>query len=358
MHESGFVRARARMTVAVPPVWTMEPRESLLEQLDALVMRYLPPLRGVLVAHENQRYAKALGLIDADAAFAEAPAVFTAIVWRPQLGMRLQGTVTLSSPSHVSLLLHGTFNAAISASHLSSEWEFCHYEDEERDVSERSVGYWRHRRSHERLGGEAQTLEFTVISMTVANHMLSLHGSLLADPFSVPPPRPGSLEFELAVPESEEAEEAEVEAEIDGDTPHAPRRVRWDDSDSEEDAQAEAGLEDQVPQVSEAQEEEADEDDADADADADAEADAAAEAETEAHVPEDAMQVDEHKSKKRKKDADADEHSGDKVKKDKKDKEKKKDKKEKKDKEKKKDKKDKKEKKKELSGSKRKESTV
>lgn len=227
MHESGFVRAKARMTVSVPPLWAMEPQASLLEQIDALVMRYLPPLKGVLVAHENGHFAKSLGLIDADGAYASAPAVFNALVWRPQLGMRLAGSITLSSPSHVSLLLYGTFNAAISAPHLPlSEWEFCHYEDEAR-ADERSVGYWRHRRTHERLGGESQTLEFTVISMTIANHMLSLHGSLLPEPFSVPPPRPGSLEFEVAVPEaSEPAREPEHEE-------PAPRRVRWEDSDSE-----------------------------------------------------------------------------------------------------------------------------
>lgn len=203
----------------------------------------------MLIAHENQRFSTAVGLIDSDAAFAEAPAMFTALLWRPQLGMRLAGTITLSSPSHVSLLVHGTFNAAISAPHLSSDWEFCHYEDGMRDFDDRSVGYWRNRRTHERLGGDTQTLEFTVISMTVANHMLSLHGSLLDDPFSIPPPRPGSLEFELAVQEAEDKPEPEHVPEIPAAA--EPRRVRWDDSESEPE---ETGAEDQVPQVAESEE--------------------------------------------------------------------------------------------------------
>mgnify|MGYP001762560231 FL=1 len=42
---TGFVRMRARMQIAVPPVWTMNPQASLLEQLDTLVMRYVAGLR-------------------------------------------------------------------------------------------------------------------------------------------------------------------------------------------------------------------------------------------------------------------------------------------------------------------------
>ncbi|BGP37524.1 hypothetical protein JCM10450v2_001428 [Rhodotorula kratochvilovae] len=45
--------------------------------------------------------------------------------WRPRVGMKLLGTLTLASPSHVSLLLHNLFNASIPVSHIpTSEWEF------------------------------------------------------------------------------------------------------------------------------------------------------------------------------------------------------------------------------------------
>ncbi|GAA5944023.1 hypothetical protein JCM3775_006816 [Rhodotorula graminis] len=45
--------------------------------------------------------------------------------WRPRVGMKLLGTLTLASPSHVSLLLHNLFNASIPSSHIpSQDYEF------------------------------------------------------------------------------------------------------------------------------------------------------------------------------------------------------------------------------------------
>lgn len=135
----------------------------------------------------------------------------------------------------MSLLLQGIFNASISAPHISlKHYEFVYDETAgERSAAEsntdsaegegaaanedaqtdgetaeptdgnadnaedgndgvaavpHSIGYWRHKKHGTRLGGADGRVTFTVISMTVANDMLSLHGSLLKRPFSVPPP--------------------------------------------------------------------------------------------------------------------------------------------------------------------------
>lgn len=58
--------------------------------------------------------------------------------------------------------------------------------------------------------------------------MLSLHGSLLSDPFSVPPPQPGTMSFDQAIGSTEPMEEEKTE-----ETAPKPRRVRWEDSDEE-----------------------------------------------------------------------------------------------------------------------------
>lgn len=147
------------------------------------------------------------------------------------------GTHSLSSPSHISLLIHKTFNASISLPHIPQDaFEFdesladaapptpVEDEDEDMDALERedeeeeqrpaaykkveiSTGRWRDRRTGQVLGEGEQLVKFTVIrcvpelclsfvcsmltsrnssSLTIASQMLSLTGSLLADPFSVP----------------------------------------------------------------------------------------------------------------------------------------------------------------------------
>ena len=274
---TALVRLRGQMHLPIPPVWIKNPMASILEQLDTLVMRYIPQLEGVLIAHADARFLRALGCILGDSAFAEAPVAFSALVWRPEIGMELEGSITLSSPSHVSLLLHGTFNAAISAQHLpGAKYEFVYYDEDANvprtDPRDRSVGFWRHKKSGARLGGEAQTLRFTVISMTVANHMLSLHGSLLKDPFSVAPPRPGSLSFDQALAEMDVHEEpAEEPAAHEAPAPPAgARKVRWDSEEaSEAEERAEAAGE--PIEVENARESPASADDYAQDADSDAE---------------------------------------------------------------------------------------
>ncbi|WFD26716.1 hypothetical protein MNAN1_001701 [Malassezia nana] len=262
---TGLVKMQAKMHFLIPPAWTMDPMSSVLEQLDTLVMRYIPQLEGVLIAHSHVKFLRALGDIDGNSASAEAPVKFTALVWRPEIGMALEGTINLSLPSHVSLLLYGTFNAAISSAHLpASEWEFVHYSDagegQQRSFTDRSIGFWRHKTTRQRLGNDDGRLTFSVISMTVAHQMLSLHGSLLEDPFSVPPPRPGSLSFEQSLSTTEPMEEVQEEP-----VP-APRRVRWEDDSDEEVTEVQDDGEDNdedendYMQTSDAAEDEADED--------------------------------------------------------------------------------------------------
>lgn len=177
------------------------------------MLRYVPELEGVLVTHQAdpQCFQRQTARIEADGAYGLAPAKVGSLVWSPRIGMKLQGKIILSSPSHVSLLLDGLFNASISSSHIDlSEWEFLHNDSEEDpaagengegegqtqsssqpeqdDEQPQSLGFWRNKHNSSLLGGDDGKVTFTVVSMTVAKHMLTLHGSLLKRPFSVPPP--------------------------------------------------------------------------------------------------------------------------------------------------------------------------
>lgn len=181
-----------------------------------------------------------------------------------------EGKISLSAPSHVSLLLQGTFNASISAPHISEKhWEFVYNdadgsdgkagragksagdgddssiddagegaedkqdeEEEEEDYSNQSIGYWRNKKDGTRLGEESGKVTFTVISMTVANGMLSLHGSLLKRPFSVPPP--SSEETKMSLLPQQIAFGALAHG-ANEPLSSSGKRVRWHDEEEEDD---------------------------------------------------------------------------------------------------------------------------
>ncbi|KDR75945.1 hypothetical protein GALMADRAFT_248757 [Galerina marginata CBS 339.88] len=114
------------------------------------------------------------------------------------------GKVNLSSPDHISLLVHRTFNVSIPRHHIPTDiWEFEYgpaendpeygdtvHQDEEvndkngQEINQSTGGRWVHKVTGEVLGSNGGLLEFTVVGLTVANEMLSLLGSLQPDPFS------------------------------------------------------------------------------------------------------------------------------------------------------------------------------
>ncbi|SPC60650.1 related to Rpa43 - 43 kD subunit of DNA-directed RNA polymerase I [Ustilago sp. UG-2017b] len=241
---SAFETLYPIIDLAIPPVFSTDPYSAFSDLMDTLVMRYIPPLSGVLITHSPTRFLQDTALFSADSAFATASLGFECIVWRPKIGQMLEGTIALSSPSHVSLLLYGLFNASIPASHLpEDEWEFL-LNGEQGGIDaaqDRGMGYWRNKLDGSRLGASDGKLKFTVISLTIANHMLSLHGSLLKHPFSGPPPTldrsylkksllPSTFGLGTTNPlEKDAADSTQV--------PPAPtpRRVRWEDEDQDTD---------------------------------------------------------------------------------------------------------------------------
>ncbi|MCO5565878.1 hypothetical protein L7F22_019553 [Adiantum nelumboides] len=235
---SAFNVISPEIILCIPPVLMHDAQKAAEEQLDTLVMRYVPQFEGVLMSHSNLKFKQRLGKIDGDGAFANVLVGVSGRVWAPKIGMRLEGKIKLSTPSHVSLLVHGTFNASITSGHLPSIQEMAHMprengfewqefsEDEYEDVAmedpaeksseepvdgenpvetesgepndelptngeevgEKSTGCWIDKKTGERLGGKTGTVTFTVVGITIANHMISIHGSLLRKPFSIPAP--------------------------------------------------------------------------------------------------------------------------------------------------------------------------
>ncbi|KAG2132637.1 hypothetical protein BD769DRAFT_1448709 [Suillus cothurnatus] len=202
---SEFRVTKSTITLSVAPVFAGNLRAGVEEMLDSMIMRYIPSLCGVLLAHSNLHFLSPTASINADCPFAICNISFDATVWSPSIAMKLVGKIILYSPDHVSLLLHRTFNVSIPRHHIPQDvWEFEYGPAEndpeygegdagtkdgdgakaEGEAVPEANGQWVHRVTGTRLGGTDGYLEFTVIGKTVANDMLSLQGSIQPDPFS------------------------------------------------------------------------------------------------------------------------------------------------------------------------------
>ncbi|KAI0630225.1 hypothetical protein C8Q77DRAFT_1137057 [Trametes polyzona] len=209
--DDAFRVVRATLTVPVPPVFAADLRGGVEEMLDSMLMSYIPALQGVVLAHDRLQFLDSVATIKADCPFAICKVAFDATVWSPQVGMKLVGKINLSSPDHISLLVHRTFNVSIPRHHITTdlyEFEYGPAENdpefgaggaaaeatanttanaegaEGADGQSESAGRWVHKLTETKLGDADGYLEFTVVGLTIANQMLSLVGSIQPDPFS------------------------------------------------------------------------------------------------------------------------------------------------------------------------------
>ncbi|KAG6896431.1 hypothetical protein C0992_008308 [Termitomyces sp. T32_za158] len=241
-----FYVVRTSLVVSIAPTFAGNPRAGIEEILDSMVMRYIPALRGVVLSHSNLSFLSKTATVQGDCPFLVCPIEFDATIWSPRVGMKLMGKISLSSPDHVSLLLHRTFNVSIPRHHIpKDEWEFEYGPAENdpeygagantEDIEEGSSGSaegdeggrWVHHLTRTSLGDADGYLTFTVIGLMVANEMLSLLGSIQSDPFSPEHvPESGTAAAKTSPTESE-VERAEVQSEIQPDDE--------DESDDDED---------------------------------------------------------------------------------------------------------------------------
>lgn len=212
-------------------------------------MRFVPPLNGVLVSHGQIYFLTEAGsqsasaIIDADSAFAKARVAVECCVWRPKIGAKLQGHITLQTPSHVSLLVHSTFNASIPKSHLEERYEYVEgagHSGEEAVEEEQGAedldngGHWRHKETGQPLGASTGgRIDFIVVSLTISGHSLSLGGSLLSRPFSVAPSH-GATAQTLQEQLGTTAQRAARFGFTDATAKKSGRRVRWEGDDDSE----------------------------------------------------------------------------------------------------------------------------
>ncbi|KZW00259.1 hypothetical protein EXIGLDRAFT_711428 [Exidia glandulosa HHB12029] len=210
---SEFRYVQGETVISIPPSHAGNPVACANEMLDSMMMRYIPALEGVMLAHSDLRFLQEKASLVGACPFAVCTIGFRALVWGPTIGMKLKGKISLCSPDHVSLLVHRTFNVSIPRHHIpTDDYEFmwgaapndpefgleaeddatttaaapAEDDDEpaEVDVDASKNDRWIRRDNGELLGDETGHLEFTVIGLKLANQMLSLVGSIQEDPFS------------------------------------------------------------------------------------------------------------------------------------------------------------------------------
>ncbi|KAG3277958.1 TWIST neighbor [Ictidomys tridecemlineatus] len=110
---SCLVAAPHRRHIALSPRYLNRKRTGIREQLDAELLRYSESLLGVPIAYDNIKVVGELGDIYDDQGHIHLNIEADFVIFSPEPGQKLMGTVNKVSSSHIGCLVHGCFNASI-----------------------------------------------------------------------------------------------------------------------------------------------------------------------------------------------------------------------------------------------------
>ncbi|KAJ9090079.1 hypothetical protein DSO57_1006471 [Entomophthora muscae] len=128
---SRFFKVTVKLYITLAPCYVDDLTTGISEFLNSYLMRYLDPVQGIVLSHNETKLLQDKGVILYDSPHINFWISTKFLVWRPTLGSRLRGTVQLQSVDHISLLLHGTFNAVILATDIpGSQYEWVENSDE------------------------------------------------------------------------------------------------------------------------------------------------------------------------------------------------------------------------------------
>ncbi|THH00752.1 hypothetical protein EW026_g1827 [Hermanssonia centrifuga] len=169
-----FNVVQASLALSIPPVFANNLRVGAEEMLDSMVMRYIPALQGVVLAHDNLRFLTSTATVKADCPFTNCRVSFDATTWSPHIGMKLDQWEFEYGPAENDPEFGMDADVEVEGAE----------EDTTATQETEDSGRWVHKLTGAKLGGADGHLELTVVGLTIANQMLSLIGSIQLDPFS------------------------------------------------------------------------------------------------------------------------------------------------------------------------------
>ena len=133
INRSPFYIQRASMYLPIPPIALHYASRGICsEVLSSLLLKYYPPLQGVVAAYANVQISErpdgsseggppvAKSINEYAVSFIWTIADF--LIFRPRKGDRVSGWISLQNEGHIGLICYNLFNARIARSHLSSTW--------------------------------------------------------------------------------------------------------------------------------------------------------------------------------------------------------------------------------------------
>ncbi|KAK6520331.1 hypothetical protein TWF506_000606 [Arthrobotrys conoides] len=206
---SPYALTTAARYLSISPAYSATPQTGIQrDHLDPLVFKYDSTLDGVVLTHQNLRFQSPAAKILGESPFAFVWCLVEFVLWRPAVGMVLEGYVNNVSPSHLGMLYGNVFSVSVTQAGIPQGWRFVAAEEDDVTVTDEvdndpypSVG--RRGREKQKPAGGADPIEgltkamgrwfdsegnqvgglqkFVITAVKAEGGMLSLEGSFKDD---------------------------------------------------------------------------------------------------------------------------------------------------------------------------------
>ncbi|KAK6496576.1 hypothetical protein TWF481_001576 [Arthrobotrys musiformis] len=122
---SPYALTTASRYLSISPAYSSTPAVGIQrDHLDPLVFKYDPILNGIILLHQNLRFQSPAAKILGESPFAFVWCLVEFMLWKPTVGMVLEGFVNHVSPSHLGMLYGNVFSVSVTAAGIPGDWRF------------------------------------------------------------------------------------------------------------------------------------------------------------------------------------------------------------------------------------------
>ncbi|KAK6522532.1 hypothetical protein TWF281_001975 [Arthrobotrys megalospora] len=162
---SPYTLTTASRYLSISPAYSATPQIGIQrDHLDPLVFKYDSTLDGVVLLHQNLRFQSPAARILGESPFAFVWCLVEFMLWKPTVGMVLEGYVNNVSPSHLGMLYGNVFSVSVTQAGIPEGWSFVAAKDDEASVveeveNEAHAGDGKKRREKQKVAGGADPIE-------------------------------------------------------------------------------------------------------------------------------------------------------------------------------------------------------
>ncbi|KAF3094041.1 hypothetical protein TWF569_011034 [Orbilia oligospora] len=122
---SPYALTTASRYLSISPAYSATPQTGIQrDHLDPLVFKYDSTLDGVILLHQNLRFQSPAAKILGESPFAFVWCLVEFVLWKPTVGMVLEGYVNNVSPSHLGMLYGNVFSVSVTQAGIPQDWKF------------------------------------------------------------------------------------------------------------------------------------------------------------------------------------------------------------------------------------------